>query len=77
MQLGKFEEAESHLLEALTKAPMDPNTVSNLITVSQHLNKSSQTERYLSQLRTATIDHALLTSTSVFDSAYDRISLSL
>lgn len=39
MQMGSWEEAERELQEALEKDPKNPETLSNLVTSSLHLNK--------------------------------------
>jgi coatomer protein complex subunit epsilon len=78
MNQGQFEEAETHLQEALTKAPSDPDSLANLIAVSQHLERSPEVvNRYISQLKTKAPNHALLTSLATFESAFDRVSASL
>lgn len=78
MQQGMFEEAESSLLEALTKAPSDPDTLSNLIVVGQHLQRSVDVlNRYIAQLRSKSANHPLIASLEMFNGAYDRVSSSL
>lgn len=48
MSVGQFEEAESALQEALTKAPSDPDSLANLIVVSYHLQRPENViNRYL------------------------------
>jgi coatomer protein complex subunit epsilon len=42
LQLGKAIEAETTLLEALSKNPNDVNTLANLVVSSYHLNKNTQ-----------------------------------
>jgi coatomer protein complex subunit epsilon len=49
MQQGLFEEAETHLNDALKHTPMDPDTLANLIAVAQHLGRPTEViNRYLS-----------------------------
>ncbi len=40
MKMGKWEEAEQDLLEALNRDTKDANTLSNLISVALHLGKN-------------------------------------
>ena len=77
MHQGAFEEAETLLQEALTKAPSDPDTLANLITVTQHLDKAPEiSTRLLAQLKAKAPGHPLVTSLSVFEvSNYSRCRL--
>jgi len=78
MQLNKFEEAETQLQEALNKAPSDPDTLANLITVSHHLQRPQNViNRYLSQLKTKAPNHELVTLMASFESAFDRTATNL
>jgi coatomer protein complex subunit epsilon len=70
MHMGKFEEAETFLLEALNKDAKDPETLANLIVCSLHLGKPSS--RYLSQLTLSHPDHLLVKCTSTADEKFDR-----
>jgi len=42
MHQQQYEEAESYLQEALTKAPSDPDSLANLIVASQHLQRAPE-----------------------------------
>lgn len=78
MSAGQFQEAETHLQDALNKDASDPDTLANIITVSYHLDKPQEViNRYLSQLRTKAPSHPLIVSLGHFESAYDRVSESL
>jgi hypothetical protein len=60
------------------QAPSDPDSLANLIAVSQHLERTPEVvNRYLSQLKTKAPNHALLTSLATFEGAFDRVSASL
>ena len=78
MHQAAFEEAETLLQEALGKAPSDPDSLANLIAVSQHLQRAPEVvSRYLAQLKAKAPGHQLLSSLSVFEGAYDRVSATL
>jgi len=78
MHQAAFEEAETLLQEALGKAPSDPDSLANLIAVSQHLQRSPEVvARYLAQLKAKAPTHQLITSLATFEGAYDRVSNSI
>lgn len=78
MHGGHFEESETYLQEALTKAPSDSDTLANLITVSQHLQRSPEViARYLSQLKAKSPNHSLCVGLATFEGAFDRVSNTL
>ncbi|CAA6656520.1 unnamed protein product [Spirodela intermedia] len=70
MHMGNFDEAETLLLDALTKDPRDPETLANLIVCTLHLGKSST--RYLSQLKLHHSKHMLVKRLSVAEEAFER-----
>lgn len=70
MQMGRFDEAETALLEALNKDAKDPDTLANLVVCNLHLSKSAS--RYLSQLKMSHSDHVLVKRASFAESAFDR-----
>jgi coatomer subunit epsilon len=78
MHMGEYEEAESLLLEALTKISGDSDSLANLVVVSQQLRRPEEViNRYLSQLKTSSPDHMLLKSLAVFEGAFDRMAATL
>jgi len=78
MQQGHFEEAETQLQEALQKAPSDPDTLANLISVSYHLQRPQNVvNRYLSQLKTKSPNHEMVSLMANFESAFDRTATAL
>jgi coatomer subunit epsilon len=49
IHMGKFDEAEKLLLDAITKGQNDPDTLVNLICCYQHMSKSEELiARYMS-----------------------------
>ncbi|ERN14958.1 coatomer subunit epsilon-1 [Amborella trichopoda] len=70
MHMGRFDEAESLLLEALNKDARDAETLANLVVCSLHLGKSSS--RYLSQLKLSHPDHLLIKRTTMAEESFDR-----
>jgi coatomer protein complex subunit epsilon len=78
MAQNDFATAETHLQEALGKDASNPDTLANIIVVSQHLAKSSEVvSRYISQLRKSCPQHPMLVGLANFDSAYDRMTAQL
>ncbi|XP_078433320.1 coatomer subunit epsilon-1-like [Wolffia australiana] len=70
MLMGNFDEAETLLLDALTKDPRDPETLANLIVCSLHLGKSSA--RYLSQLKLHHPQHMFVKRLSAAEDAFEQ-----
>lgn len=78
MQQASFEEAESLLQEAMGKAASDPDTLANLICVSQHLSRAPEVvARYLAQLKAKAPTHQIVTSLATFEGAIDRVAANL
>eukprot|EP00602_Paraphysomonas_sp_CaronLab_P006060 CAMPEP_0185018718 /NCGR_PEP_ID=MMETSP1103-20130426/1390_1 /TAXON_ID=36769 /ORGANISM="Paraphysomonas bandaiensis, Strain Caron Lab Isolate" /LENGTH=300 /DNA_ID=CAMNT_0027548655 /DNA_START=60 /DNA_END=962 /DNA_ORIENTATION=- len=78
MHQGLFDEAETHLQEALNKDPSNADCLANIITVSYHLDKPPEViARFVSQLRNKAPEHPLLQGLTNFESAYDRVTAQL
>lgn len=73
MLMGRWEEAERRLTESIAKTPNDAETLVNLITISQVLNRSSEmVQRYLSQLRIVAPNHVYLRDLATKEELFDR-----
>lgn len=72
MHMGRFEEAERDLLEALSKDPKDGDALANLIACSYHLGKSAA--RHVAQLRNSAPDHPALARIGSLEDAFTRAS---
>ncbi|THU44214.1 hypothetical protein C4D60_Mb02t05050 [Musa balbisiana] len=70
MHMGRFDEAESLLLEALNKDAKDAETLANLAVCSLHLGKPSS--RYLNQLKLSHPDHVLVARLASAEDNFDR-----
>lgn len=70
MHMGRFDEAESFLLEALNKDAKDAETLANLVVCCLHLGKPSS--RFFSQLKTSHPDHMLVKRQSIAEENFDR-----
>ncbi|OAY80113.1 Coatomer subunit epsilon-1 [Ananas comosus] len=70
MHMGRFDEAETLLLEALNKDAKDAETLANLIVCSLHLGKSSS--RYFNQLKLSHPDHTLVKRAASAEDSFDR-----
>ncbi|XP_074584963.1 coatomer subunit epsilon-1-like [Curcuma longa] len=67
---GRFDEAESLLLEALNKDSKDAETLANLVVCSLHLGKPSA--RFLNQLKLSHPDHMLAKRLATAEDNFDR-----
>ncbi|KAL4859580.1 Coatomer subunit epsilon-1 [Chlorella vulgaris] len=75
MRMGRWEDAESELLQAFEKNPKDADTLANLVATSLHLSKSAS--RYLSQLRLVAPAHAIVKRIEEGEAAFDRAASSV
>ncbi|KAK1303170.1 Coatomer subunit epsilon-1 [Acorus calamus] len=70
MHMGRFDDAEGLLLEALNKDAKDAETLANLIVCNLHLGKASS--RFFSQLKLSHPDHMLVKRSSAAEDSFDR-----
>jgi coatomer protein complex subunit epsilon len=78
MHQAAFEEAETLLQEAIGKSPSDPDSLANLVAVSQHLQRAPEViARYLAQLKAKAPGHQLIAALATFEGAYDRVAAGL
>lgn len=72
MHMGRFDEAETVLLDALKKDAKDADTNANLVVCNLHLGKPAT--RYLSQLKLSHPEHTLIKHVTSAEESFDRAS---
>lgn len=70
MHMGRYEDAETLLLEALQKDPKEADTLANLIVCDLHLGKP--VTRYLNQLKSTAPMHVLIQRTAAAETAFEQ-----
>jgi coatomer subunit epsilon len=73
MKMGRWEEAEAELQDALRKNDKDADTLANLVACALHLGKPYS--RYLTQLKMQVPDHAFVGRWAAAEAAFDRAAM--
>ena len=75
LQEAKFQEAETSLLNALSKKSNDADTLVNLISCSHHLHKQKEmVARYVNQLKSVASGHTFLRSLQDVEGEFDKLA---
>merc|ERR1712205_229763 len=69
MAMGRYEDAEKDLVEAINKDSKDPDTLQNLAVCALHLGKP--TTRFVNQLKTLTPKPAAIAALEEFEKQFD------
>jgi len=72
MNLKRFSDAESNLLEAYEMNASNCDTLQNLIVCAEHLGKAQDVEKYVAALARVDPEHPWLVSVAAIESAFDR-----
>lgn len=72
MAMGRFDEAEKDLMEALRADAKNAETLANLVTCNLHLGKPAVAQRYITQLKAADGSHPLAKRIAAADELFDR-----
>jgi len=74
MRMGKFEDADSNLQEALDRDSNNPETLCNMAVLAQHLGKAPEvSNRFISQLRAGHDRHCFTKDYLKKEADFDRI----
>lgn len=74
MHMGKYDEAEKTLLEALNKVHDDPDCLANLVACSCHLGRPIDVaERYYKQLKDSSAGHVYAVDVDAKEAQFDRL----
>jgi len=75
LHMGRFEEAERLLQDALAKSSADPNTLANLVVCMQHMRKPPDVvSRYTNQLKALAPAHPWVAKQLEMEAMFDRSS---
>ena len=73
LHMGKYEEAERLLQEALSKSATDADTLANMVTTAHHLRKPADViGRYTAQLRSVAPSHPYIVKHGDLEQSFDR-----